>query len=67
MYAIRSYYEVVAFDASRHNTVDALLNEASRNLAQQPPSDTVLLVTAPRLDKTALAVKWVKALEAEVV
>ncbi len=35
--------------------------------AQQPPSDTVLLVTAPRLDKTALAVKWVKALEAEGV
>lgn len=31
--------------------------------AAQPPPDTVLLITAPRLDKAALAVKWVKAVE----
>jgi DNA polymerase-3 subunit delta len=34
---------------------------------QQPPADTVLLVTTPRLDKAALAVKWVKAIESEGV
>jgi DNA polymerase-3 subunit delta len=32
--------------------------------AQRPPADTLLLLTAPRLDKAALAVKWVKAVEA---
>lgn len=35
--------------------------------AQQPPADTLLLVTTPRLDKAALAVKWVKAIEGEGV
>ena len=35
--------------------------------ALQPPTDTLLLVTTPRLDKAALAVKWVKAMEAEGV
>lgn len=31
--------------------------------AARPPADTLLLVTAPRMDKQALAVKWVKACE----
>lgn len=35
--------------------------------ALQPPADTLLLVTTPRLDKAALAVKWVKAMEGEGV
>lgn len=35
--------------------------------AQQPPADTLLLVTTPRLDKAAMALKWVKALEAKGV
>ena len=35
--------------------------------ALRPPADIVLLITAPRLDKAALAVKWVKAVEAEGV
>jgi DNA polymerase-3 subunit delta len=32
--------------------------------AERPPADTVLLLATPRLDKAALAVKWVKAVEA---
>ncbi|MEW5770930.1 MAG: DNA polymerase III subunit delta [Pseudomonadota bacterium] len=32
--------------------------------AAQPPEETVLLVTAPQLDKATQATKWVKALEA---
>jgi diguanylate cyclase (GGDEF)-like protein len=32
---VSCHWQVVAFDASRHNTVDALLNEASRHLRQQ--------------------------------
>jgi DNA polymerase-3 subunit delta len=35
--------------------------------AVRPPADTLLLITAPRLDKAALAVKWVKAVEGEGV
>lgn len=32
--------------------------------ASNPPADTVLIITAPRLDKATLATKWVKAVEA---
>lgn len=33
--------------------------------AARPPADTLLLVSTPRMDKAALGVKWVKAIEAE--
>jgi len=37
---------------------------ALRDYAQKPPPDTLLLVTAPRMDRKQLTAKWVQAVDA---